>query len=271
MLNTLSIVFVHGFTGHPQRTWTHKGELITDDRCNSERDGSEHPSKYRRLLTSSHFKRNETRKPVYWPRDLVPVTLPNARVLTYGYDTNIRYRFDAPISKCTVYDIGMDLLVSLEAERRSEHSRPLIFVAHSLGGIVVKEALRRSHGFQMHQGHLHEIYKATVAVVFFGTPHSGADPRSLIHHIAEKILQAAGFSVNEQIVHTLLPTSERLRELRDEFSPMAHQRGWIIYSFQEQYGVPALNNKKVSEFIKYAHIAMAEHCRTRWLTIRPQV
>jgi len=152
----------------------------------------------------------------------VPVTLPNARVLTYGYDTNIRHRFEAPISKNTVYDIGMDLLVSLEAERRSKPSRPLIFVAHSLGGIVVKEALRRSHCFQMHQTHLHEIYQSTVAVVFFGTPHSGADPRSLIHHIAEKVIQAAGFSVNEQMVSTLLPTSKRLKELRDEFIPMAN-------------------------------------------------
>jgi hypothetical protein len=188
-----------------------------------------------------------TRKPVYWPRDLVLVTLPNARVLAYGYDTNIRHRFEAPVSKSTVYDIGKDLLVSLEVERRSEPSRSLIFVAHSLGGIVVKKTLRRSHGFQMHQSHLHEIYKSTIGVIFFGTPHSGADPRSLIHHIAEKVIQATGFSFNEQIVNTLLPTSERLRELRDEFSPMAHQKEWIIYSFQEQYGVPALNNKKVSD------------------------
>jgi hypothetical protein len=179
------------------------------------------------------------------------VTLPNARVLTYGYDANIRHRFDAPISKSTVYDIGMDLLVSLEAERRSEPSRPLIFVAHSLGGIVVKEAIRRSHGFQMHQNHLHGIYESTIGVIFFGTPHSGADTRSPFHHIAENILKVMGCSVNEQIVNTLLPTSERLRELRDEFSPMAHRKGWIIHSFQEQYGVLLLNGKKVGDLFVY--------------------
>jgi hypothetical protein len=250
LLSIVSIVFVHGFTGHPQRTWTHKGELITPDQCEAEEDGTERPSKYRRLISSSSFKRHDVRKPVYWPRDLLPATLPNARVLTYGYDTNIRHRFDAPVSKSTVYDIGLDLLVSLEAERRSEPLRPLVFIAHSLGGIVVKEAIRKSHGFQQHQSHLHKIYNSTAAVVFFGTPHSGADPRSFIHHIAEKVIQAAGFSVNEQIVQTLLPTSERLRELRDEFSPMAHQEGWIIYSFQEQYGVSALNNKKVSALMR---------------------
>ena len=95
----------------------------------------------------------------------------------------------------------------------------------------MKEALRRSYGFQAHQSYLYEICKSTVAVMFFGTPYGGADPRSLIHHIAAKVIQAAGFSVNEQIVDTLLPTSKRLKELRDEFSLIARQKGWIIYSF----------------------------------------
>jgi hypothetical protein len=246
MLNIFSVIFVHGFTGHPQRTWTYNGEITTDGRCEADREGGERPSKHRRLI-SSPFKGYIVRKSIYWPQDLMPVTLPNARVLTYGYDTNIRHRFEAPISKSTIYDIGKDLLVSLEAERRSEPSRPLIFVAHSLGGIIIKEVLRRSHSFQIYQSHLHEIYKSTIGVIFFGTPHSGADPRSLIHRIAEKVVQAAGWHFNEQVVQALLPTSERLRELRDEFSPMAHQKEWIIYSFQEQFGVPALNDKKVGE------------------------
>jgi hypothetical protein len=181
------------------------------------------------------------------------MTLPNARVLTYGYDTNIRHRLGAPINKSTIYDIGKDLVVDLEAERRIAPLRPLIFVAHSLGGIIVKEALRRSHGFRMYQSHLHGIYESTVAVMFFGTPHSGADPRNLLHHIAEKVIRAAGVQVNEQIVDSLLPSSERLRELRDEFGPMAHQKGWIIHSFQEQYGVAALNNKKVSRLLSINH------------------
>ena len=109
----------------------------------------------------------------------------------------------------------------------------------------MKEALRRSHSFESHHNHLRQIYESTIAILFFGTPHGGADPRGLLGHIAEKVFRAAGFTVNEQIVNTLLPTSERLRELRDEFAPMARQKDWIIYSFQEQYGVPLLNGKKV--------------------------
>ena len=81
--------------------------------------------------------------------------------------------------------------------------------------------------------------------MFFGTPHAGSDPRSFLHHIAEKVVKAAGFSVNEHIVNTLLPTSERLTELRAEFGPLAVDRGWAIHSFQEQLGVKALLGRKV--------------------------
>lgn len=143
-----------------------------------------------------------------------------------------------------MYDIASDLLANLEAERRSQPSLPIVFIAHSLGGIVVKETLRRSKGFENHHSHLSQIYKSTAAIIFFGTPHGGADPRGLLGHITERVARAAGFTVNEQIVNTLLPSSERLKELRDEFGPMARQKNWIIYTFQEQYGVQLLGGKK---------------------------
>lgn len=149
------------------------------------------------------------------------------------------------MNRNTVYDIAWDLLVALESERRIEPSRPVLFVVHSLGGIVVKEMLRRSRGCHMGQTHLHSIFTSTMGIMFFGTPHAGADPRGFLQRIAEKAIKAAGFSVNEQIVQALLPSSERLRELRDEFGPMAQQQDWIIHSFQEQFGVKLLNGHKV--------------------------
>lgn len=206
----------------------------------------ERPKKVPRLMSalSRHAGDSEL---VYWPKHLLPETLPSARVFAYGYDSRVRHALDAPVSKNTVYDIASDFLRTLEAERRSQPSQPLIFIAHSLGGIVVKELLRQSYGHQAHHSHLHRIYKATAAVLFFGTPHGGADPRGLCEHVVEQVARAAGLTVNEQIVSTLLPNSERLRELRDEFGPMARREQWIIYSFQEQYGVQYLGGKKVSQ------------------------
>ncbi|KAI4264921.1 MAG: hypothetical protein L6R35_007272 [Caloplaca aegaea] len=174
----------------------------------------------------------------------VSLALPSARILTYGYDTKVRHALRAPVSQNNVYDIALDFLGILETERRSQPSRPLMFIAHSLGGIVVKELLRQSYGSQNHRSHLHQVYNATAAVIFFGTPHGGADPRGFREHVVEQVARAAGLTVNEQIVNTLLPTSERLRELRDEFGLMARREGWVIYSFHEQYGVPYLGGKK---------------------------
>lgn len=227
------------------RTWSHKTEIVPKDPSRHSTDGSERPAKIPRLSSAiSRLAKDGDREHVYWPKHLLPRTLPTARVLVYGYDTNVRHSLGSPLSKSTVYDIASDFLGSLEAERRSQPSRPIVFVAHSLGGIVVKEALRRSYGFESHHKHLRQIYESTAAIMFFGTPHGGADPRGLLMHITERVARAVGFTVNEQIVDTLLPTSERLKELRDEFGPMARQKNWIVYTFQEQYGVQFLGGQK---------------------------
>jgi hypothetical protein len=170
-------------------------------------------------------------------------TVPNSRVLTYGYDSNIKHRLSGIVNKATVYDIAGDFLVSLEANRRQNPSRPVLFVAHSLGGIIVKETLRRSN--RNSQLHVRKICDSTIGIIFFGTPHNGADPRNSLHSFAERLVKAVGVQVNKQIVNTLLPSSERLKELRDEFIPIALEHRWVIHSFQEQYGLKILNGKKV--------------------------
>ncbi|KAK8877490.1 Ankyrin repeat domain-containing 50 protein [Apiospora arundinis] len=183
--------------------------------------------------------------------------------MTYGYDTHIRHRLGPEGSQSTVYDISWDFLVALEASRRREPIRPIIFIAHSLGGIVVKEMLRRASIYRLGQSHLRPVFDSTKGVLFFGTPHGGSDPRGFLQKFAEQLFRATGFTVNQQIVNTLLPSSERLRELRDEFAPMARQQGWIIHSFQEQIGVKALSSDKVvddsSSYLNAPDLEVTEH------------
>jgi hypothetical protein len=112
--------------------------------------------------------------------------------MTYGYDTHIRHKLGPPGSMDTVYDIAGNFLVALEAKRQADPLRPALFVVHSLGGIVVKEMLRRSSSYRV-QTHLRNIFKSTIGVMFFGTPHRGADPRGILQRIAEKAIKAAGF------------------------------------------------------------------------------
>jgi hypothetical protein len=149
-----------------------------------------------------------------------------------------------PGNKSSVYEMAWDFLVELEANRRSDDTRPLLFIAHSLGGILVKETLRRSANCQS-RPLFRSVFDSTVGIMFFGTPHGGADPRGFLQRVAEKLIKAAGFQVNEQVVATLLPSGERLRELRDEFGPVVRRQNWTIYSFQEAIGIQYLGGEKV--------------------------
>lgn len=76
-----------------------------------------------------------------WLKDFLPLQLQDAgitaRVLSYGYDS------DTAFSKAVtdIDDVAAMLLDRLVGERQSleEKARPVIFIAHSLGGIVVKK------------------------------------------------------------------------------------------------------------------------------------
>ena len=112
-LATVDIVLVHGLNGHPQNTWTAKNG-------------------------------------VFWPQDLLPVTLKSAkaRVLVYGYNADV-YTFggDKSASSDMIHQHAQTLLTALSTERMSEEKddNAIIWVAHSLGGILVKRALELSN------------------------------------------------------------------------------------------------------------------------------
>jgi len=240
----VDIVFIHGFTGHPKNTWTQTPERNTWE------------SESRKLLGlfSTKIKastprptvasRKSSQAEVYWPRDLLPQTAPNARILTYGYDTKIRLLAEGPVSHNTIRDHGWEFLRAVEEVRRNEPSRPLLLVAHSLGGLVVKEALRKSRDSKSARRHV----KSIVGVLFFGTPHRGANPGGAIHRVLIHLIKSMGVvRYNDRIVHDLMPPGEHLKEMRDEFARLARRRQWIIYCFQEEYGLLTLFKQKVVE------------------------
>ena len=171
--------------------------------------------------------------------------MPDARVLTYGYDTHIRHWAGQQANQSSIRDIAWNFLIALTASRREEPTRPLVFVVHSLGGIIVKELLRRSNGCRLEQPDLRKVFEATKGILFFGTPHHGADLRGFLLRVAKFAATTLGFNFNENIINSLRPSSERLDELRDEFTPLATDQKWIIHSFQEQLGVAIFGGRKV--------------------------
>ena len=76
-----------------------------------------------------------------WLRDSLKHDFPHARVMTYGYNSRI-YRSN---SFQTFESLASSFRVSVEGIKPPPNSlqvKPIIFVAHSLGGLVLKEVRR---------------------------------------------------------------------------------------------------------------------------------
>lgn len=101
---------------------------------------------------------------VCWPKDLLPRDIPTARIMAFGYNSNVAF-------SRSLYGLdshGQDLLYWLDHRRPVEdgsNRRPLVFVAHSLGGIVIKHALFVAKICAS------DVDKSTHGLIFFGTPH----------------------------------------------------------------------------------------------------
>ncbi|KAK3937089.1 hypothetical protein QBC46DRAFT_417131 [Diplogelasinospora grovesii] len=127
------IVFVHGLTGDREKTWT-----------------ARHASEP-------------------WPQALLPSELPTARVLTFGYDAYVA-DWRGMVSQSRIGNHAWNLLTSLTSYREKDdtNERPIIFVCHSLSGLVCEDSRERP------EPHLQNIIRCTRGIAFLGTPHHGA-------------------------------------------------------------------------------------------------
>ena len=141
-------MLIHGLKGHPYKTWTAKGIANPGEGHGQKATpsgGSGLSSKIKGLFarrdssisTAADSVEGED-SPVFWPADLLPTQCPEARVLVFGYDTAIAKRQSAGlVNRNSIFAHGKDLVNELG--RIHPIGRPVIFITHSLGGIVLKE------------------------------------------------------------------------------------------------------------------------------------
>jgi hypothetical protein len=80
---------------------------------------------------------------VFWPTALLSKVIPSTRIHTWGYDADID-GFWSSASLNTVSQHAANLLSDMADLLESEgNNLPIIFVVHSLGGIIVKSVRSR--------------------------------------------------------------------------------------------------------------------------------
>ncbi|MCJ1349815.1 hypothetical protein MMC31_008056, partial [Peltigera leucophlebia] len=162
-------------------------------------------------------------KEVMWLRDLLPRFLPNARIATYSYQSDWRYDVKQNLRKC-----GEQLLKVLYQYRTSkkEARRPLILIGHSVGGLVIKQALvLANHG---------EIFKdlrlSVAGILFLGTPHQGSKAAGYGQSLARVL------GSDTTLLESLTKHSQVLHEIGQDFETSYSNADLVC--FHEEYDGP---------------------------------
>jgi protein SERAC1 len=171
----VDVIFVHGLGGDATQTWSATGEPAD-----------------------------------FWPRWLAQ-ELPTANIWSAGYDS----------SPLTSASSGGGLSLQIRSSSLLDYflsnkigQRPLIFVTHSLGGLLVKQILRKCADSLKPE--CKALLVTTRAVVFCATPHQGTKLASSICSILSVV---ASTHVKE-----LVENAENLLDLNEWF------RNWCVVS-----------------------------------------
>lgn len=184
----VEIVFVHGLRGGSRQAWSYSPDI-------------------------THF----------WPQEWLPnhSAFDHARILSYGYNSDWMLRRENPMS---IHDFGQALVEAIynSPELRHHKTTKIIFVAHSMGGLVVKKSIITTR----YNPTFEDLYKRFHAVFFFGTPHRGADLASTLN----KYLKAT-LNTHKSFVVDLARGSEATNMLNEEFRHV--YQGIKLHSFVE--------------------------------------
>ncbi|KAF8519772.1 hypothetical protein BU17DRAFT_47482, partial [Hysterangium stoloniferum] len=181
----VDIVAIHGLDGHREASWTADNGSL-------------------------------------WLRDFLPRGVPSARILTYGYDA---YTESAAASSTQTLDGHAEsFLARLASFRRISDTtkRPIIFIAHSLGGIFSNTWVL-IQASQAHKGHLVEhkwIALSTYGILFLGTPHQGTPA---ITNPANELLKLASLSsrTNNVLLKHLISNYEWLQQQSSSYNAIS--------------------------------------------------
>jgi pimeloyl-ACP methyl ester carboxylesterase len=162
-----------------------------------------------------------------WLRDDLKDLAPKARVFLYVYNSKLVFGGD----KHNFVLMAKQLLDAIFTERKQCPTRPIILIGHSLGGLLIEQAI--INAYQSHR--YRPIKDAISTVMFFGTPHEGGNNSLVtIGSIAAKIARFVGAQQNPDI-EQILAGGSLFTEIR-QFNFQNRLLEFMIVSFWEGEG-----------------------------------
>ncbi|RDW75433.1 hypothetical protein BP6252_06575 [Coleophoma cylindrospora] len=240
----VDIILVHGLGGHPEQTWSDFGLSTHSQQTPS---GSDKPSSRDWVSTSRGIQ-----GPSFWPADFLSLDFPRARIFSWGYDSNVERFFSGAVEKGTYYSHAKDLLIDLSEIRAHDvRRRPVIWITHGLGCIIIQKALLYAHSDMGEDtpNHLQEIYGATSGVLCLGTPYRKGST-SEWECITSRLGKAAGFDANTGMLKQLAARSPELASVQQRFSDLLKNSDFHFRTFEEgicMEGFRGLNSKVVDD------------------------
>ncbi|KAG0604484.1 hypothetical protein M758_10G175600 [Ceratodon purpureus] len=135
---------------------------------------SNHKDDYRKTFTSGEKDKDGTE--ICWPEAWLSLgkELPGARTLSFSYDSFA--------SLTSAAESLLQEMVDFTPSHRRE-SCPIVFVCHSLGGLVVKQVVRSAHAKSGHDPKYAAFLKNIRGFSFYGTPREGSRLADLASHL----------------------------------------------------------------------------------------
>jgi hypothetical protein len=199
----VDIVFIHGVAGHSLWTW---------------RAGPAKP---------------DGSGEICWPRDWIPKDFPNSRIITVSYEVYLS-RWEGSAVPLT----QQSLTILKKLKLANIGSRPVIFVVHSFGGLVVKDMLR----YAAKSKEFKPVRDQTLGIFFFSSPHLGSSLAELTHLIGG---YADTLYRSTPAVYDLKPKNQYLRDLNDEFCTYGPSIATFSTGEEESCTLTAQGNKYI--------------------------
>jgi hypothetical protein len=133
-----------------------------------------------------------------WLSSVLPEGYKNARVLTFEYEISLS---EADFT-CQDFLLQGDALLGALSEARAQSQyRPLFCVWHSVGGLVLKQALCIANE-QLYQ--YESVLSPVTGVIFLGTPHSGSTDGEILPRLLTLLARTSNMkkriSISDQSV-----------------------------------------------------------------------